>query len=87
MQTISLENVIRDVRGKVDRTVFGEKVGLFGKLFGCWHDNLSRPFVQNNTAYRTCLSCGARRQFNPDTLQTYGAFYYPPVVKKVVENA
>ena len=83
MQTISLENVLQDVRNRVDQTVFGDKVGVFGKLFGCWHDDLSRPFVQNNTAYRTCLNCGARKQFNTETLQTFGAFYYPPIVRKM----
>jgi hypothetical protein len=87
MQTISLENVLRDVKNRVDQTVFGERVGLFGKLFGCWHEDLSRPFVQNNTAYRTCLNCGARRQFDTRTLQTFGAYYYPPIVRKIAENA
>ena len=24
--------------------VFGEKVGLMGKIFGCGHEELSRPF-------------------------------------------
>lgn len=64
-----------------DRIVFGKKVGLITKLFGCWHENISRPFVQEDTAYRCCLNCGARKHFNPETLETYGAFYFPPVVK------
>lgn len=67
---------------KVDRSVFGQKIGLFAKLFGCWHNNISRPFVQGQTAYRSCLQCGARKQFNPETLQTHGDFYFPPVAKR-----
>lgn len=83
MQTISLENLVNTLEVTTSQRVFGEKVGLLGRLFGCWHENLSRPFEQNKTAYRTCLNCGARRQFDPQTLQTFGAFYYPPIVKKV----
>ena len=68
-------------KNEVDRFVFGQKMDLITKLFGCWHDNISRPFVQGKTAYRSCLDCGARKQFNSETLETYGKFYFPPVVK------
>lgn len=64
-----------------DQIVFGKKVGLMTKIFGCWHENISRPFTQEQTAYRSCLDCGARKHFNPVTLETYGAFYFPPIVK------
>ena len=67
---------------RVDKGVFGKKVGVIAKLFGCWHENISRPFVQDNTSYRTCLDCGARKQFNPETLETHGTFYFPPIVKE-----
>jgi hypothetical protein len=67
---------------RVDKGVFGQKVGVIAKLFGCWHENISRPFVQGDTAYRACLNCGARKQFNTETLETYGTFYFPPVVKE-----
>ncbi|CAN5563840.1 hypothetical protein BH10ACI1_BH10ACI1_10820 [soil metagenome] len=83
MQTISLKNTIQNIRNSVDRRIFGDKVGIFGKLFGCWHENISRPFVQNATAYRSCLECGARKQFDTETLKTHGAFYYPPIVRKI----
>lgn len=66
-----------------DDFVFGKKVGLIAKLFGCWHDDISRPFTQGQTAYRSCLQCGARKQFDTKTLRTYGAFYFPPVVKEL----
>lgn len=74
------------VTNEIDPSVFGKKAGLFAKLFGCWHDNLSRPFAQNKTAYRSCLSCGARKQFNPETLETHGNFYFPPVIKAETVN-
>lgn len=63
----------------IDRFVFGQKLDLITKLFGCWHENISRPFVQGKTAYRSCLGCGARKQFNTETLETYGNFYFPPI--------
>ena len=66
---------------KIDRYVFGNKLGLMVTLFGCWHNNVGRPFVQGKTAYRSCLQCGARKQFNSETLETHGTFYFPPVIK------
>lgn len=69
-----------------DTLVFGQKMGLMSKLFGCWHENLSRPFNYGTTAYRSCLQCGARKQFNPDTFTTVGNFYFPPVVKEEQEE-
>ena len=60
---------------------FGQKIGLMAKLFGCRHGNIGRPFTIGETAYRSCLNCGARRQFNLDTMETYGNFYFPPITK------
>jgi len=68
----------------VDEQVFGAKVGFFAKLFGCVHNNVSRPFTTGKTSYRTCLGCGARKQFNSETLQTFGSFYYPPIIKSEI---
>ena len=65
----------------IDALVFGKKMGIVAKLFGCWHDNLSRPFTQGKTAYRSCLHCGARKQFNAETLETFGSFYAPPLIR------
>ena len=79
-----LQNVEQQKQGNdVNTLVFGEKVGLVAKLFGCWHENMSRPFGQGKIVYRACLNCGARKQFNTETLQTFGKFYYPPLVKKI----
>ena len=65
---------------KINKEIFGEKVGFMGKIFGCSHENISRPFTLGKIPYRSCLQCGARKQFNPETLETFGGFYYPPVV-------
>lgn len=62
-----------------DHTFVGVKQGFFARLFGCWHKNISRPFNHGEQFYRSCLECGARQQFDPKTLQTFGAFYFPPV--------
>ncbi|MDQ3322211.1 MAG: hypothetical protein M3525_07255 [Acidobacteriota bacterium] len=67
---------------KSDTELFAKKVGLIGKLFGCGHGELSRPFSQGKIGYRSCLKCGAIKQFNLETLETFGGFYYPSVVRK-----
>jgi hypothetical protein len=79
----TLTNKFDRQRAEVNTEVFGVKVGLLNKLFGCGHRNISRPFALGKTAYRCCLECGARRQFNPDTLETFGNFYYTPIVKNL----
>lgn len=62
---------------------FGEKIGLIGKMLGCWHKRLSRPFSNRDASYRTCLDCGARRKFDAENLKTFGPFYYPPAISFV----
>ena len=67
---------------ETDQFVFGQKINLITTLFGCWHSNISRPFINGKVAYRSCLQCGARKHFDPETLKTDGKFYFPPVVKE-----
>jgi hypothetical protein len=88
MPTVLLPNKLLKLNNKknkateeIDPFVFGKKLGLMAKLFGCRHKNISRPFTQGKTAYRDCLDCGARRQFNPETWETQGSFYFPPFVE------
>ncbi len=64
---------------------FGSKIGVFGKIFGCWHKQMTRPFTNRNASYRACLNCGARKKFDTKTLKTFGPFYYPPAVS-FIEN-
>lgn len=56
---------------------FGEKAGFFSRLFGCWHGRMSRPVTTENTSYKFCSDCGARKRFDPVTFKTDGGFYYP----------
>jgi hypothetical protein len=58
----------------------GQKIGIMGKIFGCWHKDLTRPFTENKRSYRVCTECGARREFDTKTFKTLGTFYYPPSV-------
>jgi hypothetical protein len=73
--------IIKKRKSEIDQFVFGQKIGLITSLFGCWHGNISRPFAKGKIAYRSCLKCGARKQFNPETMKTIGTFYFPPVTK------
>lgn len=86
MQLVLEQNFIAE--SVINRTdgAFGEKIGLFGKVFGCWHSELSRPFTSSAGSYRVCMDCGARRQFDTETLKTHGAFYYPPKVSLAISE-
>lgn len=57
--------------------LFGQKIGILGKLFGCWHKRLTRPFTNDKLSYQACLDCGARRKFDTNNFKTSGAFYFP----------
>jgi hypothetical protein len=46
------------------------------RVFGCWHSDMSRPFTHDGESYRTCLDCGARRDFDPTRWEMIGAYYY-----------
>ena len=60
----------------INNQVFVRKLSVFTKLFGCRHKDMSRPFANGKAIYRSCLRCGARRQFNNHTFETYGNFYF-----------
>lgn len=88
METTHIENEVQtttnnllESQANINVQVFGDKVGILTRLFGCGHRNLSRPFSHKRVAYRSCLQCGARRQFNPQTLKTFGGFYNSPTAK------
>ena len=87
MQAILEQNTI--AASVINRTneTFGGKIGLLGKLFGCWHTEISRPFTIGKDSYRACLRCGARKHFDPKTLKTFGSFHYPPIVSPVKNQA
>ncbi|HQU82832.1 MAG TPA: hypothetical protein PKY59_06895 [Pyrinomonadaceae bacterium] len=80
MQLVLGQNTIAKMTVSQYEATFGNKIGLFGKIFGCWHKQLSRPFSDQNSAYRACLHCGARKRFDAENLKTVGPFYYPPAI-------
>jgi hypothetical protein len=84
MQLVLEQNYIAEKVLNRTEGVFGEQIGIFGKVFGCWHKELSRPFTSVKESYRVCLDCGARKQFDTQTLKTFGPFYYPPAISLAV---
>ena len=91
MATVALQhglhtNITPETIGNELQNGFGKKIGLVASLFGCWHEAISRPFTHGQATYRVCLNCGARKHFDPQTLQTSKSFYYPPIVKAINHN-
>ena len=80
MQAILEQNLVAE--RVLDRTseAFGKKIGLLATIFGCWHKELTRPFTNKKDSYRSCLNCGARKEFDIQSFKTLGTFYYPPSV-------
>ena len=54
----------------------GRLDSLMARVFGCRHTDMSRPFSRDGRAYRSCLNCGAQRQFNLGNWKMTGSFYY-----------
>jgi hypothetical protein len=86
MTSFALRNVFQNsaLGGRtaaLDEKVFGKKLGIVSRLLGCQHRRLTRPFGSGETAYLSCLECGARKHFNPKTLETSKNFYCPPAVQ------
>jgi hypothetical protein len=48
------------------------------EIFGCQHKHMSRPFSRQGESYRVCIDCGARRQFDEQTWNSAGPYYYKP---------
>lgn len=81
MQGILENSILTEKVVEQGERALGTKIGLFGKLFGCWHKRLTRPFTNKNVSYRACLECGARKSFDVQRFKSSGPFYYPPSVK------
>lgn len=63
--------------GHIEPSSLAGKIGnLMARVFGCRHAELSRPFSRNGRAYRSCVNCGAQRQFNLGNWQMQGSFFY-----------
>jgi hypothetical protein len=63
-------------RYSIMQALAGKISNFVTRVFGCWHGELSRPFSREGRAYRTCLSCGAQRQFNLGNWEMQGKFFY-----------
>jgi hypothetical protein len=57
-------------------SVTGRIGSLMARMFGCRHAELSRPFSRDGRAYRSCVNCGAQRQFHLGNWEMQGHFYY-----------
>jgi hypothetical protein len=77
MQGILEQNLTVERVGDRNDDSLGTRIGLLGKLFGCWHKDLSRPFTDIRGSYRACTDCGARKVFDTRSFKTLGTFYYP----------
>lgn len=63
--------------GHIEPSSLTGRIGnLMARVFGCRHSELSRPFSRGGRAYRSCVNCGAQRQFNLGNWQMQGNFYY-----------
>lgn len=80
MQAVLEQNRIAAAAIDRTRSLFGEQIGIFGSLFGCWHKRLTRPITSRSVTYRACIDCGARKAFDPQEFHTTGPFYYPPSI-------
>jgi hypothetical protein len=86
MQRILNQRIIAESINNRTQGAFGAKIGIFGKVFGCWHKHLSRPFTSVKESYRVCLDCGARKHFDTETLKTFGSFHYPPAISLAIDE-
>jgi hypothetical protein len=71
--------IVKNQQNVVQMSSVSSNTGVTGfitKLFGCWHKEMSRPFSLYGQTYRTCLDCGARRQFNVETWEMQGDYHY-----------
>jgi len=75
--TIKSYNAIGQIDAAQAVTTLGAQIGgWLTRVFGCWHTEMSRPFSIQGQTYRTCLDCGAERQFNTGNWEMQGNFYY-----------
>ena len=78
MQAAAHINIANSTLAPTDpsASVTGRISNLMARMFGCRHAHMSRPFSRDGRAYRSCLNCGAQRQFNIGKWEMTGGFYY-----------
>lgn len=56
---------------------------LLIRIFGCSHRDMSRPFSPRaGLSYRSCLTCGARRNFDTKAYEMVGPYFFPSPEKE-----
>ena len=58
---------------------FGKQQTIMTRIFGCWHPRVSKLMTIDNVTFRCCLKCGMRKNYDPETFESRGAFYSPPI--------
>jgi hypothetical protein len=43
--------------------------GVLNFLFGCGHDNVTRPFTLQHRTYKVCLDCGHELPYSAQTMR------------------
>lgn len=77
MQAAAQLTIPNSTVAQLDSSATKGRIGsLMARVFGCRHAELSRPFSRDGRAYRSCLHCGAQRQFDLGNWQMQGSFYY-----------
>jgi hypothetical protein len=77
LRVIETKAILKEVTFVMQAGQEKRRIGnLMARVFGCRHGELSRPFSHGGRAYRSCLTCGAQRQFNLGNWQMQGDFYY-----------
>lgn len=77
MQAVTATFKEETTRSKVEWSrLITKALSLVTRVFGCWHQEMSRPFTLRAESYRVCLECGAHRRFNPQTWELTGPYYY-----------
>ena len=67
----------KGIEVNVHEEIFGEKVGLIARVFGCRHSRMSMPVTTKDVTYRFCPTCGIRRRYDLETSRLRGSYYYP----------
>lgn len=73
---LSAYPVTRQIRTRKFLKTFEDALG---RVFGCHHRALSRPFTHGQQTYIACLKCGMHREFDLETWKPLGPFYADPV--------
>ena len=77
MQAAAHLNIPNSKAIKLESSPVTRKIGsLMARVFGCRHAVLTRPFSRGGRAYRSCVNCGAQRQFNLGNWEMQGGFFY-----------